>query len=161
MLLNDCCTQYRVPTEDTEEMYCYYDTILLSKVYKYKPGYPKNVSLRSNKLYKKSISCKNPIRTIVEKSGDEIWRTITWHNNMYNDYDISNHGRIRNRLTMEIMPTYCDPRTNLNQVSLGNTTPTVAHLVANEFVPNLKHSKRIRHINGDNTNDRFDNLEWI
>ena len=102
------------------------------------------------------------------------WRPIAGYEGRY---EVSNDGKVRSmdiyvncrggktRLSKgRIKPTYANNRGYL-MVSLckdNTTTRYLVHrLVAQAFVPNTHIKPQVNHIDGDNTNNRADNLEWV
>lgn len=91
----------------------------------------------------------------------EIWKSI--HN--YENYCVSNYGRVKNNKTNQIM------KQNFSReyLILGLTgqngkrkTFRVHRLVSLTFKPQKKYSKlEVNHINGVKTDNRETNLEWV
>lgn len=107
----------------------------------------------------------------------EIWKDIEGFDGIY---QVSNQGRVK-RLPKEIV------RTNGWGKSYKQTFPekiikpyisnnlwfiqlyrdgqkkgvSISRLVANAFLPKVMGKTEIRHIDGNNQNDRVDNLEWV
>ena len=77
-------------------------------------------------------------------------------------YWIDNYGNIYN--SRKILKTFTT-RTGYVCLKLHKDgirySKTVHNLVANQFIPNPEDKKEINHIDGDKTNNRVDNLEWV
>lgn len=97
---------------------------------------------------------------------DEIWRDIEGYDG---EYQVSNFGRVKSRkkikgvtreLIMSLITTSGWVTITLYKKGVG--IPFQIHrLVAKTFVPNPHNRKQVRHIDGDKTNNRADNLKWI
>ena len=82
----------------------------------------------------------------------------------YDNYSVSENGDIRNdgtgKLKSARLNRYGYPVVDL--YSNGERRSERIHrLVAEAFVPNPDGKKQVNHINGDKTNNRLDNLEWV
>lgn len=88
----------------------------------------------------------------------EVWKKI----NNFNNYSISNAGKIRNDKTNRILKPYIKP-SGYMQVQLGRkTVPQYIHrLVAIAFIPNIKNKPQVNHKNGNKQDNRVINLEWV
>jgi len=94
----------------------------------------------------------------------EEWRPIQGNLDLY---EVSNLGRVRRKDHKRLLSTkhpdkidgYC--RVVLKSEK-GYTTRTVHSLVANAFIKRPDGSQiHIHHRNGDKTDNRVDNLEWV
>lgn len=88
----------------------------------------------------------------------EVWKKI----NNFNNYSISNAGKIRNDKTNRILKPYIKP-SGYMQVQLGRkTVPQYIHrLVAIAFIPTIKNKPQVNHKNGNKQDNRVINLEWV
>lgn len=95
----------------------------------------------------------------------EIWKDIPGYNGKY---QISSYGRVKsfvkNKSGIILKPI--NNTEDYLQIGLYiepgiKDTRCIHHLVAEAFLKKPKHAKYIRHIDGDNRNNRVENLKWI
>ena len=91
---------------------------------------------------------------------EEQWKKIEG----YDNYKISNKGRVRNTTTKIILEGSVN---NCGYVKIGLTKDKkmrlhqLHRLVAQAFVENPEHKELVRHIDEDNLNNDFSNLYWV
>ncbi len=88
----------------------------------------------------------------------EEWREFQ----KYNNYEVSNLGKVRNKKTGRILKSAC----NGGYLSVGlsrngkSKTFRVHQLVGLCFIENPENKPQINHIDKDGTNNKYNNLEW-
>ena len=100
--------------------------------------------------------------------GTEIWRTVVYKGEIYDNFKVSNLGKIMNLNYYNtgkaklIEPS--DDGHGYLKVYLSKNKETktclVHRLVAEVFLPNPDNLPEVNHIDEDKTNNRVDNLEW-
>jgi hypothetical protein len=90
---------------------------------------------------------------------NEIWRQVDGYENYY----VSNHGRVKNINTEKMMKCsvnvngYCNVRLSKNNIS---TLYRVHRLVAENFIPNPDNKLCVDHIDNNKQNNNVNNLRW-
>lgn len=100
----------------------------------------------------------------IAKENTEIWKDIDG----FEEYQISNHGRVYSLKTNKILKA---SQCSLTRNKIGYLKVTlyanskfynrmIHRLVAQTFVPNPENKREVNHINGDKLNNNDWNLEW-
>lgn len=89
----------------------------------------------------------------------EIWKTVKVDNNILNDYECSNKGRIRNIKSKYIMKPQKN-QSGYQLIHLNRKTYLVHKIIAETFIPNIKNCKTINHKNNKRDDNSINNLEW-
>lgn len=89
---------------------------------------------------------------------DEVWKHIT---RLPLGYEISSYGNVRINYGTHVEPIAShDSGDGYKVIYIQGFTFKIHHLVAREFVPNPKHKPIVKHLDGDKSNNRADNLSW-
>lgn len=92
---------------------------------------------------------------------EEIWKPISF---LENKYEVSNMGRIRHSKTKRVRKLYKGKRGYLVFSCMINGKRKLVNVhkcVAIEFIPNPNNLPQVNHIDGNKSNPRMDNLEWV
>ena len=91
---------------------------------------------------------------------EEEWRKIEG----YDNYSISNFGRVRNDKTKKIRKTYIN-KEGYSTLNLSNNGVlkkfSIHRLVGLAFIPNLENLQQIHHIDKNRSNNNISNLKWV
>jgi hypothetical protein len=93
----------------------------------------------------------------------EIWKVIE---NSNGNYKISNLGNVFSIKYQKIVRPKANKEKTLRitlptNCALKRKTFSIARLVAEHFIPNLENKTHVLNINGDKSNNRFDNVKWV
>lgn len=99
---------------------------------------------------------------------EEMWKTLRYHNEIYNNYEVSTFGNIRSKTVNKnrslhldrsgyvCVSVYCG--TNNGKKILKNIKVHVA--VASTFIENYDNKPTVNHKDGNKSNNYLENLEW-
>lgn len=76
------------------------------------------------------------------------------------DYEITRKGQVINKHTGKTLKPQPNDK-GYGRVHIGRKFYFVHRLVAELYVPNPDGKPQVNHINGDKTDNRADNLEWV
>lgn len=96
----------------------------------------------------------------------ELWKPVVGYEGLY---EVSNLGRVKSLPRKGtkgglLTPSYSNSKhyAHIPLTKNGELRTTSLHrVVASAFVPNPENKSQVNHINGDKTNNRADNLEWV
>lgn len=96
----------------------------------------------------------------------ERWRTLIYHEDVYDRFEVSDCGKIRNVKTGTIYKTYENHNGYLQVcVSLGSRKNKkvfrINIAVACTFIPNPENKPEVNHKDGNKLNNNVSNLEWV
>lgn len=89
----------------------------------------------------------------------EEWKQIIENNKPVN-YDVSNMGQVRNRKTGHYL-AQMDDNGGYLELKIHGKTRKVHRLVMETFCPTDNDQLQVNHIDGDKTNNKLSNLEWV
>ena len=96
---------------------------------------------------------------------DVIWKTLQYNGELYNKFEISNNGQLRNVETNTIYKQHIN-KEGYNQVcvSLGSRNKKkvfkIHKAVAETFIPNPNNKNEVNHKDGNKQKNIVSNLEW-
>jgi hypothetical protein len=89
----------------------------------------------------------------------EHWKQIE----EFDNYEVSDHGRVRNITTNKMVKAYMDNGRMAVTLYTGKRKfgRRLHNLVAHAFIPNLEHKQYVYNRNFETENCRADNLYWV
>lgn len=92
---------------------------------------------------------------------NEIWKQVKGFNN----YEVSNLGRVRNKISNKLLMPYKNKKRQYKYMSLqqdGKRKNFSLHrLIASTFIENPLNKAQVNHKSGDKMDNSVDNLEWM
>ena len=93
----------------------------------------------------------------------EMWRPVP---KMEDRFEISSHGRLRNKNTLNIRSPQTSGSGYMYFMLYDPTTKTrrkkyLHRMIAQQFVPNPYKFHEVNHIDGNKHNNNIENLEWV
>ena len=91
---------------------------------------------------------------------EELWRPVC----NYENYEVSNLGRIRNKKFDRIIKPFnhCNGYDLVDLANKGvGKTHTVHRIVANAWIPNTENKPQIDHWDNNKKNNAVSNLSWV
>lgn len=97
---------------------------------------------------------------------DEEWKCLVYHNKTFNDFEVSNTGKLRNVRTGTEYKTYKNKQGYYQVcVSPGSRYNKrvfkIHRAVAETFIPYEEGKQHINHKDGNKLNNNAYNLEWV
>lgn len=97
---------------------------------------------------------------------DEEWKCLVYHNKTFNDFEVSNTGKLRNVRTGTEYKTYKNKQGYYQVcVSLGSRCDKqifkIHRAVAETFIPYEEGKHHVNHKDGNKLNNNAYNLEWV
>lgn len=119
------------------------------------------ISATINNKYKTSYGFKWEIAT-QQDNDHEIWKEIIIDDSLENDkkYYISNLGRFKNSKGV-IMEDYKPHHSGYIYVRVNKQKYALHRLVALAFLENPENKQVVNHIDGNKTNNKLENIEWV
>ena len=118
-----------------------------------------SISCSIRGVYKSTLGFKWA-KTEHENLDDEIWKEITIENEDTSGYYISSLGRFKNKKGV-VMANYKPHHSGYIYLRVNIKKYALHRLVATMFLPNVENKPFVNHKDGNKTNNKLDNLEWV
>ena len=97
---------------------------------------------------------------------ETIWKTLVYQGNVFEKFEVSTDGKIRNAKTQKVYKTFVN-KEGYEQVcvSLGHTDKKkvfkIHRAIAETFISNPENKPEVNHKDGDKLNNHVWNLVWM
>lgn len=155
---NDTGNYYNI-TKNKKKIYAYIHYIVAKEHILNPNNYTKVIHIDGN-IYNNNKSNLQWVPMDDNPQVGEIWKIVTGFDN----YEVSNCGRLRNAKNKSVYKFNEDENGFYEKTFYKNNKATgivIHHVVANEFIQNLKKYKIVSHKDGNKTNNHINNLEWV